>query len=49
MTGLTEALRNESMSGIPILSKPFRVTELSSRIAEILSSGDNSRGGNALQ
>jgi signal transduction histidine kinase len=48
MTGATEALRNESMSGIPILSKPFRVTELNSRIAEILSAGDNSRGGNAL-
>jgi hypothetical protein len=35
------------ISGIPVLSKPFRVAELSRRIAEILngsSSGDSARG-----
>jgi len=36
MTGYAEALRNNSISGIPILPKPFKTAELSRRIAEIL-------------
>jgi hypothetical protein len=36
ITGYAEALRADGISGIPVLSKPFRVAELSRRIAEIL-------------
>jgi len=36
MTGYAEALRNNSIPGIPILPKPFKTAELSRRIGEIL-------------
>jgi CheY-like chemotaxis protein len=36
MTGYAEALRNNGMSEIPVLRKPFKAAELSRRIAEIL-------------
>ena len=36
MTGYAEALRSGGIPGIPLLAKPFKVTELSSRIAEVL-------------
>ena len=36
MTGYAEALRNNGMSEIPVLRKPFKAVELSRRIAEIL-------------
>ena len=36
MTGYAEALHSDVMCGIPVLPKPFRVAELSKRIAEIL-------------
>jgi CheY-like chemotaxis protein/anti-sigma regulatory factor (Ser/Thr protein kinase) len=51
MTGYAEALRNNGMSGIPVLPKPFKAAELSRRVAEILtelSSGDSVGGHNAL-
>ena len=36
ITGHAEALRNIGVLGIPVLAKPFKVAELSRRIAEIL-------------
>ena len=36
ITGYAEALRNSGISGFPLLAKPFKVAELSRRIAEIL-------------
>ena len=37
ITGYAEALRhNNGVCGVPILPKPFKVAELSRRIAEIL-------------
>jgi CheY-like chemotaxis protein len=36
ITGYAEALRTGSISGIPLLAKPFKVAELNRRIAEIL-------------
>jgi signal transduction histidine kinase/CheY-like chemotaxis protein len=36
ITGYAEALRADGVSGIPVLSKPFKGTELSKRITEIL-------------
>jgi hypothetical protein len=51
ITGYAEALRTGGISAIPLLAKPFKVAELSGRIAEILhgSSSDNgARGGDAL-
>ena len=36
ITGYAEALRNNGVFGIPVLAKPFKVAELSGRIAEIL-------------
>jgi hypothetical protein len=36
ITGYAEALRNNGVFGIPVLTKPFKVAELSRRIAEIL-------------
>jgi CheY-like chemotaxis protein len=47
VTGYAEALRNYGECGIPVLPKPFKVAELSSRIAEILDelSSDDSAGG----
>jgi len=36
MTGYPEALRDNGVSGIPIMPKPFKVAELGRRIAEIL-------------
>lgn len=51
ITGYAEALRTGGISAIPLLAKPFKVAELSRRIAEILhgSSSDNSAtGGNAM-
>jgi CheY-like chemotaxis protein len=51
MTGYADALRPGGISGIPVLSKPFKAAELGRRIAEILngsSSGDSAGGRNAL-
>jgi signal transduction histidine kinase/CheY-like chemotaxis protein len=51
ITGYAEALRTDETSGTPLLPKPFKVAELSRRIAEILhgsSSDDSATGGNAL-
>ena len=47
MTGYAEALRTGGISAIPLLAKPFKVAELSKRIAEILhgSSSDDSATG----
>jgi CheY-like chemotaxis protein len=36
ITGSAEALRTNGSSGIPVLPKPFKVAELSRRIAEIV-------------
>jgi signal transduction histidine kinase/CheY-like chemotaxis protein len=36
ITGYAEALRHNGVCGVPILPKPFKVAELSRRIAEIL-------------
>jgi len=36
ITGYAEALRTGGISAIPFLAKPFKVAELSRRIAEIL-------------
>ena len=36
ITGYVEALRNNGISGIPILAKPFKIAELHKRIAEII-------------
>jgi signal transduction histidine kinase len=36
ITGYAEALRNNGVSGTSVLPKPFRIAELSTRIAEIL-------------
>ena len=36
ITGYAEALRADGVSGIPVLSKPFKGTELSKRVTEIL-------------
>jgi len=36
MTGHVDALRAAGVSGGPVLSKPFRVAELSKRISDIL-------------
>jgi CheY-like chemotaxis protein len=36
ITGYAEALRHNGVCGVPILPKPFKVAELSGRIAEIL-------------
>src|SRR6516162_733986 len=36
ITGYAEALRADEISGIPVLSKPFKVTEVRKRITEIL-------------
>jgi CheY-like chemotaxis protein len=36
ITGYAEALRHNVVCGVPILPKPFKVAELSRRIAEIL-------------
>ena len=50
ITGYAEALRT-GVSAIPLLAKPFKVAELSRRIAEILrgsSSDDSATGGNAM-
>jgi CheY-like chemotaxis protein len=52
ITGYAEVLRTDGIPGIPVLPKPFKVAELSERIAAILngSSSANSGGGsNALQ
>jgi CheY-like chemotaxis protein len=38
MTGHADALRAAELSGVRALSKPFKVAELSQRIAEILAS-----------
>jgi len=46
ITGYAEALRNNRVLGSPVLPKPFKIAELSSRIAEILdelSPGDSTR------
>jgi len=51
ITGYAEALRTGGISAIPLLAKPFKVAELSRRIAEILrgsSSDDSAKGGNAV-
>jgi signal transduction histidine kinase/ActR/RegA family two-component response regulator len=51
ITGYVEALRNINVLGIPVLAKPFKVAELSRRIAEILnelSAGDSAEGGDPL-
>ena len=51
ITGYAEALRTGGISAIPLLAKPFKVAELSRRIAEILhgsSSDDSATGGNAM-
>ena len=45
ITGHADALRNNGVPGVPILAKPFRVAELSRRIAEIL--GELSLGDSA--
>jgi len=48
ITGHAEALRNIGVLGIPVLAKPFKVAELSRRIAEILnelSAGEVPRAG----
>jgi signal transduction histidine kinase/CheY-like chemotaxis protein len=51
MTGYADALRPGGISGIPVLSKPFKVADLSRRIAEVLlgSSSDDSAGGRKTQ
>jgi len=36
ITGYAEALRADEISGIPVLSKPFKGSELSKRVTEIL-------------
>jgi hypothetical protein len=51
MTGYAEALRNNGMSEIPVLRKPFKAAELSRRIAEILnelSFDDSAEGSDTL-
>jgi signal transduction histidine kinase/CheY-like chemotaxis protein len=51
ITGYAEALRNNGVSGTPVLPKPFRIAELSTRIAEILdelSLGDRAEGRDIL-
>ena len=51
MTGYAEALRNNGMSEIPVLRKPFKAVELSRRIAEILNElafDDGAQGCNTL-
>jgi signal transduction histidine kinase/CheY-like chemotaxis protein len=51
ITGYAEALRTDETSGTPLLPKPFKVAELSRRIAEVLhgsSSDDSATAGNAL-
>ncbi len=51
ITGYAEALRNNGVFGIPVLPKPFKVAELSRRIAEILnelSPGDSVEGRDTL-
>jgi signal transduction histidine kinase len=51
ITGYAEALRNNGVFGSPVLAKPFRIAELSARIAEILdelSPGDSTEGRDIL-
>ena len=51
ITGYAEAQRMGGISAIPLLAKPFKVADLSRRIAEILhgsSSDDNATCGNAV-
>jgi CheY-like chemotaxis protein len=51
ITGYAEALRNNGLLGSPVLPKPFKIAELSSRIAEILdelSPGDSTGGPDTL-
>jgi len=51
ITGYAEAQRTGGISAIPLLAKPFKVADLSRRIAEILhgsSSDDNATCGNAV-
>jgi signal transduction histidine kinase/CheY-like chemotaxis protein len=51
ITGYVEALRNNGVLGSPVLPKPFKIAELSKRIAEILdelSPGDSARGRDTL-
>ena len=51
ITGYVEALRNINVLGIPVLAKPFKVAELSRRIAEILndlSAVASAKGGDPL-
>ena len=51
MTGYAEALRDNGMSEIPVLRKPFKAAELNRRVAEILNeftSGDCTGGRNTL-
>jgi signal transduction histidine kinase/CheY-like chemotaxis protein len=51
ITGYAEALRHNGVCGVPILPKPFKVAELSRRIAEILnelSPCDSVSSGNTL-
>jgi signal transduction histidine kinase len=51
ITGYVEALRNSGVIGIPVLPKPFKIAELSRRIAEILnelSPGDSVEGRDTL-
>jgi hypothetical protein len=48
---MPEALGNNGVFGTPVLPKPFKVAELSGRIAEILnelSPGDSAKGRDTL-
>jgi signal transduction histidine kinase/ActR/RegA family two-component response regulator len=51
ITGYAEALRARRISGTPVLPKPFKVADLSRRIAEVLlgSSSDDSAGDRKTQ
>jgi hypothetical protein len=52
ITGYAEVLRTGGIPGIPVLPKPFKVAELSERIAAILNgspSANSDGGSNALQ
>jgi CheY-like chemotaxis protein len=52
ITGYAEILRTDGIPGIPVLPKPFKVADLSERIAAILNgspSANSGGGSNALQ
>ena len=50
ITGYADVLRTGGIPGIPVLPKPFKVAELSERIAAILNESSSANGGsNALQ